>query len=96
MGAGFHFPAFASTWNELDAFRSQHGVALWGTDSSGTALSDLSAPARLALVVGNEGAGLSAEARARVDVLAALPIGSVVESLNVAVATGIFLYQLRT
>jgi TrmH family RNA methyltransferase len=96
MGAGFHFPAFSTTWGELDAFREQHAVALWGTDSSGTALADLQAPARLALVVGNEGGGLSDEARSRVDALAALPIGSVVESLNVAVATGIFLYQLRT
>ena len=96
MGAGFHFPAFATTWDELDAFRGRHHVALWGTDSSGTALSELDTPARLALIVGNEGAGLSSEARDRLDVLAALPIGTVVESLNVAVATGIFLYQLRT
>jgi TrmH family RNA methyltransferase len=96
MGAGFHFPAFSTTWADLDAFRERHGVALWGTDSSGTALAELHAPARLALVVGNEGAGLSEEARCRADVLAALPIGSVVESLNVAVATGIFLYQLRS
>jgi TrmH family RNA methyltransferase len=96
MGAGFHFPAFAATWSDLDAFRQQYGVALWGTDSSGTALADLHAPPRLALVVGNEGGGLSDEARSRADLLAALPIGSVVESLNVAVATGIFLYQLRT
>ena len=96
MGAGFHFPAFSTTWSDLDVFRQGHGVALWGTDSSGTALAGLAAPARLALVVGNEGGGLSEEARSRVDALAALPIGSVVESLNVAVATGIFLYQLRT
>ncbi|CAN5835796.1 RNA methyltransferase [soil metagenome] len=96
MGAGFHFPAFSTTWSEFDAFRQDRGVAVWGTDSSGTALADLHAPARLALLVGNEGAGLSDEARTRADVLAALPIGSVVESLNVAVATGIFLYQLRT
>ncbi|CAN5295230.1 RNA methyltransferase [soil metagenome] len=95
MGAAFHFPAFATTWDELDVFRAQHGVALWGTDSSGTELGMLTAPSRLALVVGNEGAGMSADARSRVDVLAALPIGSLVESLNVAVATGIFLYQLR-
>lgn len=95
MGAAFHFPAFATTWGDLDAFRSQHDVALWGTDSSGTELGRLDSPARLALVVGNEGGGMSAEARSRVDVIAALPIGSMVESLNVAVATGIFLYQLR-
>jgi TrmH family RNA methyltransferase len=53
-------------------------------------------PERLALLVGNEGAGLSAEGRARVERSVSIPIGSVVESLNVAVATGIILYQLRT
>ena len=96
MGASFHFPVLQTTWEELDLFRQQHGVALWGADAAGVALDTLSPPARLALVVGNEGAGLSPEARSRIDTLAALPIGSVVESLNVAVATGIFLYQLRS
>ncbi len=96
MGASFHFPVLSATWAELDLFRHRHGIALWGTDAAGAPLDTLAPPSRLALVVGNEGAGLSQEARSRVDVLAALPIGAVVESLNVAVATGIFLYQLRT
>jgi TrmH family RNA methyltransferase len=96
MGAGFHTPAFASTWEALDPFRRRESIALWGADAGGTSLHQLSAPDRLALVVGNEGAGLSADARARVEVLASLPIDSMVESLNVAVATGILLYQLRT
>jgi TrmH family RNA methyltransferase len=95
MGASFHFPVLSTTWEELDLFRQRHGVALWGADAAGAALDTLHPPARLALVVGNEGAGLSQDARQRIDTLAALPIGSVVESLNVAVATGIFLYQLR-
>ena len=96
MGASFHFPVCSTTWEELDPFRQQHGIALWGADAAGRALDTLEAPARLALVVGNEGAGLSPDARSRADVLAALPIGPTVESLNVAVATGIFLYQLRS
>ena len=96
MGASFFFPVLSATWPELDQFRQQNAVALWGADASGVALDSLHPPSRLALVVGNEGAGLSLDARERIDTLAALPIGSVVESLNVAVATGIFLYQLRT
>jgi RNA methyltransferase, TrmH family len=95
MGASFHFPVLSTSWEELDLFRQQHGVALWGADAAGDPLETLHPPARLALVVGNEGAGLSAEARSRIDALASLPIESAVESLNVAVATGIFLYQLR-
>ena len=96
MGASFHFPVLQTTWAELDGFASAHEVAIWGADAGGTPLDRVHAPARLALVMGNEGAGLSAEARSRAAQLVALPIGSVVESLNVAVATGIFLYQLRT
>lgn len=96
MGAGFHFPALSATWPELDEFRRTHQIGLWGADADGVSLETLGAPPRLALVVGNEGAGLSDDARSRIDTLAALPIASVVESLNVAVATGIFLYQLRS
>jgi TrmH family RNA methyltransferase len=95
MGALFHSPAFMSTWAELDTFRARHSVALWGADAQGTPLERVQPPDRLALLVGNEGAGLSAEGRARVQQSVSIPIGSSVESLNVAVATGIILYQLR-
>jgi TrmH family RNA methyltransferase len=96
MGALFHSPVCDSTWSELDAFRARHEVVVWGADASGTPLERLQPPPRLALLVGNEGAGLTEEGRARVEQFASLPISSTVESLNVAVATGIFLYQLRT
>jgi tRNA G18 (ribose-2'-O)-methylase SpoU len=95
MGAHFHMPAMACTWEALDAFRARASIALWGADAGGRTLETLSPPDRLALLVGNEGAGLSQEGRARADLIAALPISTAVESLNVAVATGIFLYQLR-
>lgn len=96
MGALFHNSAFMSTWAELDTFRAGNAVALWGAEAQGTPLEQLQPPDRLALVVGNEGAGLSSEGRARVGQYVSIPIGSTVESLNVAVATGIILYQLRS
>jgi TrmH family RNA methyltransferase len=95
MGALFHRPVYLSTWAELDTFRSGRGVALWGADAQGAPLGSAEPPARLALVVGNEGAGLTEDARARLDHVVALPIDPAIESLNVAVATGILLYQLR-
>jgi RNA methyltransferase, TrmH family len=95
MGAHFHHPTLSCTWDELDAFRRQRGLALWAADAAGESIEAVPAPARLALVVGNEGSGLGAEARARADRLVALPISAAVESLNVAVATGILLYVLR-
>jgi RNA methyltransferase, TrmH family len=95
MGAHFHHPALSSTWNELEAFRVARGVKLWATDATGEVLERDSAPQRLALVVGNEGSGVSDAARERADRLVAIPIASSVESLNVAVATGILLHELR-
>jgi tRNA G18 (ribose-2'-O)-methylase SpoU len=49
---------------------------------------------RIALLVGTEGAGLSAAARARAHVSVRIPIAPQVDSLNVAVATGIALSRL--
>ena len=93
MGALFNYPALSCTWDAFDAFQSSYGLAVWGADARGRALDRAAPPGALALVIGNEGAGLSAEARARVGELVALPISGV-ESLNAAVAAGILLYEL--
>ncbi len=95
MGALFHHPCMAATWDDVDAFRRRAGAPLWVADAAGTPLGQTPTPARLALVVGNEGAGVSVQARERAEHLVALPIAPGVESLNVAVATGILLYELR-
>jgi TrmH family RNA methyltransferase len=100
MGALFHAPALACTWAEFDAFRSRNDVELWGAEAGGEPLSlvmrDRSTiPRRLAVAVGNEGSGLSPQTRQTAGRLVAVEIGPGVESLNVAVATGIMLYELR-
>lgn len=95
MGAHFHHPAVSSTWEELDEFRLLHGVAVWAADAAGEPVDGASPPSRLALVMGNEGAGITPATRDRTDHLVALPIAATVESLNVAVAAGILLHALR-
>jgi tRNA G18 (ribose-2'-O)-methylase SpoU len=95
MGAHFTHPALASTWSDLDTFRSGSGLKVFAADAGGDEISmDWPATERIALVLGNEGAGLSPEARARADRTIALPVSNGVESLNVAVAAGILLYVL--
>jgi TrmH family RNA methyltransferase len=95
MGALFSHPAFASSWDAFDRFRADREVTVWGADASGEPLGpSTTAGDRLALVVGNEGAGLTPSASARADRLVSLPITGV-ESLNAAVAAGILLYELR-
>jgi TrmH family RNA methyltransferase len=95
MGAQFHHSCLSCTWDELDAFRREQPFVIWAADASGDSIDGLEPPARLAVVVGNEGAGLSALSRTRADRLVALPLSAMVESLNVAVAAGILLYELR-
>lgn len=96
MGALFRRPVAHGEWAALDPALAA-GVTLWGADASGHAVGRAAAdrPARLLLAVGNEGAGLSAEARARAARLVAIPIAGDVESLNAAVAAAILLYALR-
>jgi len=95
MGAHFHHLAFHSTWEQVAAFLEQEHVPLWVADASGEPLRG-DAPSRLALAVGNEGGGLSPHVRDAAARVISLPVAPVVESLNVAVAAGILLYELRT
>ena len=95
MGAHFHHPCLSGSWDELDTFRRERSIDIWAADAAGDSIVGLTPPERLAIVVGNEGAGLSNDSRARADRLVALPIAAAVESLNVAVAAGILLYELR-
>ena len=53
-------------------------------------------PARQALLVGTEGAGLSPDAEAAADHRVRIPMTDGVDSLNLAVATGIALHALRS
>jgi tRNA G18 (ribose-2'-O)-methylase SpoU len=53
-------------------------------------------PARVALLVGTEGDGVSAGAEAAADVRVRIPITATVDSLNLAVAVGIALHQLSS
>lgn len=97
MGAHFRHPTLSSTWDTLAAFLGRRDVQLWAADGAGEPLDAVTAPLppALALAIGNEGAGLSAEARARADRLVAIPIVPAVESLNAAAAGAILLYAVR-
>ena len=70
------------------------GYHVFAADTGGAAADGLTRAARSALVVGNEGAGLSKDGAALADELVAIPMAGRAESLNVAIAAGILLYVL--
>jgi TrmH family RNA methyltransferase len=95
MGAHFHFLATGITWEGVQELCASTGTELGGPDMGGANVASLVPPSRCALVVGNEGSGLSPHVRAALTQVVSLPISPIVESLNVAVAAGILLYELR-
>ena len=96
MGAAFRLPAAAADPAALLAWVEARGIELLVAAADGVPVSRRSRSGRppLALVVGNEGAGvgpiLASAARTRVGI----PLAPGVESLNVAVAAGILLYEV--
>ena len=74
----------------------KEGCFVVGLDGRGqTLVEDLGvADSPLVLVTGAEGTGLSRLVRETCDLVASVPIGASVESLNAAVATGISLYEV--
>ncbi|HUQ98824.1 MAG TPA: RNA methyltransferase [Gemmatimonadaceae bacterium] len=95
MGAQFHHPSLHATAVDALSFFTKNDVELWAAEAGGESLNRGEAPNRLAIAVGNEGAGVSSEVRDHARRTVSLPIASTVESLNVAVAAGIILYELR-
>ncbi|KAA9133103.1 23S rRNA (guanosine(2251)-2'-O)-methyltransferase RlmB [Marinihelvus fidelis] len=74
----------------------ERGIWLVGTsDAAETGLyqQDLRGP--LALVMGNEGEGMRRLTMECCDYLVSIPMAGVTESLNVSVATGVCLYEIR-
>ena len=78
----------------LRHLRDAYGIRLVGTDDQAETLlwqADLTGP--LALVMGNEAKGLRRLTREHCQQLVRLPMAGRVESLNVAVATGVVLFE---
>ena len=97
LGAVFSLPVVrARAWpGDLEALRSD-GITVIGAvvEPGATTLAHFRPPARFALLLGAEGPGLSAAARACCDHLVTIPMSAGADSLNVATAGAIFLYAL--
>jgi TrmH family RNA methyltransferase len=95
MGTQFNHFALHSDSDAIWGLLEREGITLWGSESGAGDVRTLDTiPARLALAVGNEGSGLTEDLRARMQRSVGVPTSSEVESLNVAVAAGILLYEI--
>lgn len=67
-----------------------------GTDMNGEDYTTIDYKTKIALIIGNEGKGISNLAKRNCDYLAKIPMTGTVNSLNASVACGIFLAQIST
>jgi RNA methyltransferase, TrmH family len=93
-GSSLRVPIVESTHAELKEYLSMRGFRTLGADMAGAPVGEAGRPPRVALVLGNEGAGLRPETRTLLDGAVSVPVRRVIESLNVGVAAGILLYEL--
>jgi TrmH family RNA methyltransferase len=93
MGSSFRLPVVAAGWDEAAPWLEREGYAVLAS-AVGAPPVGADRPERAALVVGNEGAGVSAETRARAAREVGIPLRGRAESLNVGSAASILLYEL--
>lgn len=93
-GATFKIPFKKGNWHSLKELLLKEKLVAIAADLKGRR-PELFSKKRVALVLGNEGQGLSNEA-IQFCTPVTLPISSEMESLNVAVAGGILLYLLKS
>lgn len=93
MGALFSHVAFHATVSGTLEFLRDRAIPIWATSVTGEPVHAPGGDSDVAIVVGNEGSGVSSELVDAASRTVAIPIRAV-ESLNVAVATGILLYAV--
>ncbi|HYH79565.1 MAG TPA: RNA methyltransferase [Longimicrobium sp.] len=93
MGSSFRLPIVAAGWEELAPWLAERGIAAIAAVVGADPL-PAPPPGRVALVLGNEGAGVGEQTLAHAAARAGVPIRGRAESLNVAAAGAILLYEL--
>ncbi|HZP17256.1 MAG TPA: RNA methyltransferase [Terriglobales bacterium] len=94
-GSVFRVPAALVELQGVVAELRAQGIRLLATSShKGTPLPAADLRGRLAVIVGNEGAGIDKKLLSRVDELVMIPHSPRVESLNAGIAASILLYEI--
>jgi len=94
-GAIFTQRLVKTTLSELAEWKQAHGYTIVGTaPTTGRDYREASYPRPLVLLMGSESSGLSHRERAICDLLVSIPMVGRVSALNLAVATGLLLYEM--
>ena len=95
MGAIYNLRLVRAAWDEFVRWKQQHGYTIVGTsDKAPTDYQAMQYKAPLVLLMGSERQGLSAEQQAACDAMVSIPMAGRSDSLNLAVATAIVLYEI--
>ncbi len=94
MGALFRLPHTQATPEAFLEWAAAGSIELWNTTMNGAPVSGVRRNGPVALLLGNEGAGVRPDLAARAGQSVSVPLRHGVESLNVAVAAGILLYEV--
>lgn len=70
------------------------GFWIFGTDMQGTPVHKWNTAGKLALIIGNEGKGISSNIKKQVDEMLTIPMNGHVQSLNASVAAAILMYEV--
>lgn len=94
-GAVEHLP-IARVTNLAQAISKlkDHGFWVYGTDMKGTDMRDWNVTGPIALIIGNEGKGISPNLKKAVDEAITIPMSGHVQSLNASVAAGVLMYEI--
>ena len=71
------------------------GYWIYASDMNGTCYTDVNYSGNVAIVIGNEGKGISDLVKRSSDYIISIPMSEKQESLNASVAAGILIYEVR-
>ncbi|MEL3974730.1 RNA methyltransferase [Rossellomorea oryzaecorticis] len=96
QGSHFHLPIIKGDLSEIIPVLKEKGIPVYGTAlENGKEYTTVKPQDSYALIVGNEGSGVSGEILSLTDQILYITIYGKSESLNVAIAAGILLYYFK-
>jgi len=96
QGSIFHLPIIQGSLTEEIPALKQQGFAIWATAlNDAQKYNEVSVSEKVAIIVGNEGAGVQEKLLYLADEKVTIPIYGKAESLNVSIAAGIFMYYVK-